>query len=315
MTKSFGSWALLLGMVAWPLRSYGDAGHEVNIEQLNGQIAQTPEQADLYYARADNFRELAKLPEARADLEKCLLLAPHFLPASRELARMDEREQRLDAAISRLSEAIKNAPGEAAFHLPSCYAVLSGFYLKAGKPAEALKAAEQGISAGKDFSIDIHLARSEAQRQLGLHAERIRDLEATHDKTRAYVIRLAWIEALLDGQQARQALPEIEREIDSSRLKSSWLIRRARALMQLGKEVEAKADLLSARVEIDVRLRPELPDVTLLCDLATIEALEGNRRAAEAHLAAVRSRNVDESIMRIPMAIIQALPAAPPQGP
>src|SRR6188474_3202130 len=103
----------------------GDPGHEIRIEDLNQQITANPALPDLYYQRAVNYRELNRLADSRADFEKCLTLQTGFLPADRELARLDESEGKRREAIDRLEKAIASAPPEAAFHLPGCYAVLA----------------------------------------------------------------------------------------------------------------------------------------------------------------------------------------------
>ena len=118
-----------------------DPGHEVLIEDLNRQITENPALPDLYFQRAANYREINRLADARADLEKCLTLQAGFLPASRELARLDEMENHRKEGIERLQKAIAAAPESAAFHLPGCYSALADMFLKSDRNGEALAAA------------------------------------------------------------------------------------------------------------------------------------------------------------------------------
>ena len=158
-----------------------------------------------------------------------------------------------------------------------------------------------------ELSIDLVLLKSEVQRRLGRKEARVQELEQVMGKVKAYLIRLAWIEALIDAGDAARALPEIEREIASSRLVSSWLIRRARVYHFQGRKAEAAADLVAATEEIQRRLRPESPDPTLLCDLATIAALSGDAPGCARKLEEARGRKADECFLRVPEALLAAM--------
>ena len=289
-----------------------DAGHEVKVEELTAAIAAQPDVRDLYYTRATHYRELGQVKEMRADLEKCLSLEPGYLPAIRELARMEELAGQNEAAVRRMEEAIRQAvaaPTEASgFHLPGCYTLLGQLLLKIGRNEDALRAVEQGLSLSPELSIDLVLLKSEVQRRLGRKEARVQELEQVMGKVKAYLIRLAWIEALIDAGDAARALPEIEREIASSRLVSSWLIRRARVYHFQGRKAEAAADLAAATEEIQRRLRPESPDPTLLCDMATIAALSGDAPGCARKLEEARARKADECFLRVPEALLAAMP-------
>jgi hypothetical protein len=100
--------------------------------------------------------------------------------------------------------------------------------------------------------------------------------------------------------------------LSESRWQSSWLIRRARARQKLGETAAAKKDLQAAIVEINTRLRPERPDVTLLVDRGLAHALLGNVRAAQADLAAARAASADRALL---FRLTKALPATAPAKP
>jgi tetratricopeptide (TPR) repeat protein len=281
-----------------------DPGHEIRIEDLNLQITANPALPDLYYQRAINYREITRLADARADLEKCLTLQPGFLPADRELARLDEIENRRHEGIERLQKALAAAPQESAFHLPGCYAVLADMLLKSDRNGEALAAADKGIALTQEMTIDLYLFRAEAQRRLGKHNDRVRDLAGAVERLKSFVLRIAWIEALIDAGRGVEALPEIQKEIDSSRFKASWLIRRARVRLH-GQNTDpamkeaAVSDLAAALAEVESRIRPERPDLSLVCDRALILALQGNRDEAAKELAAAKARGADQWMTRV----------------
>jgi tetratricopeptide (TPR) repeat protein len=276
-----------------------DPGHEVRIEDINAQIAANPNLPDLYFQRSVNYREINRLAEARADLDKCLTLQAGFLPASRELARLDELENHRKEGIERLEKAIAAAPADAAFHLPGCYALLADMLLKDNSNEKALVAAGKGISLSQEMTIDLYLLRAEAQRRLGKNDDRVRDLAGATEKLKSFVLRIACIEALIDAGRSAEVLPEIQKEIDTSRYKSSWLIRRARVRLHDGKKDDAIADLQAALTEIEPRIRPEHPDLSLVCDRALIHALQGKREEAAKELADAKTRGADGWMTRV----------------
>ena len=281
-----------------------DPGHEIRIEDLNKQITENPALPDLYFQRSVNYREVNRPADARADLEKCLTLQKSFLPADRELARLDEQEGRRREAIGRLEKAIAAAPPDAAFHLPGCYSVLTDLYLKSDRNEDALAASTQGIALTRELTIDLYLLRAEAQRRLGKHEDRVRDLAAATLRLKSFVLRIAWIEALIDAGRSAEVLPEIQQEIETSRYRASWLIRRARVFLHDGRNAEAAADLETALVEVESRLRPELPDLSLVCDRALIWALQGKREDAAKELAEAKKRGADSWMTRVPEAVM-----------
>ncbi len=301
--------AVLLAALA--MRLAADPGHEIRIEDLNKQITENPALPDLYFQRSINYREINRPADARADLEKCLTLQKSFLPADRELARLDELEGRREEGIERLETAIAAAPPDAAFHLPGCYSLLADLHLKGDRNEDALAAAAKGISHTRELTIDLYLLRAEAQRRLGKHDERVRDLAGATERLKSFVLRIAWIEALIDAGRSTEVLPEIQKELDTSRYKASWLIRRARVLLHDGRKPEATAGLAEALVEVESRLRPELPDLSLVCDRALIWALQGKRDEAAKELAEAKKRGADGWMTRVLEGVLRDAPVKP----
>ena len=290
---------LFLVAISGPTAAPADPGHEINIEAITAQLAKTPDIPELYYQRAVNYRETSQLTEARSDLAKALALDPAFLPAGRELARLDDESGQRAAGIARLRQLLADPPPAAAFHLPGCWSALADLLLRNGANEEALAAATKGISLSETLSIDLLLFRAEAQRRLGRHAERVNDLATAAGELKSIVLRIAWIEALIDAGRTTEVLPEIDREIESSRFKASWRIRRARALLAASRSTEATTELELALAEIETRLRPERPDLSLLCEKALIHALTGHVAEAEAGLAAAQARGADAWMTRV----------------
>lgn len=301
-----------LGLV-WPGPATANPGHEVTVAELNAQIAKTPDLPELYFQRAWNYREMQRPAEARADWEKTLSLNPGFLPASRELARMDALEGRMEEGIARLRQAMASAPADQAFHQPGCHSVLAELLLKQGKNDEALQEAQTGLDRSPDLLLDLCLLRSEAQRRLGKLDDRVRDLAAAMTKLRSFVVRSKWYDAMIDAGRGQEILPEIEQEIANTRYQASWLIRRARIRQGTGEQAGAASDLTAALEEINRRIRPENPDLSLLCDRGVIHALQGNHAAAAADLELVRQQGAD-FWMTLPLAALQPAKTSLPGG-
>ena len=160
-----------------------------------------------------------------------------------------------------------------------------------------------------------YLLRSDLQRRLKMPKERVTGLEEGIKATGSGVLEIERIEALLDAAQFAAALPVIETELADSRLKSSWLIRRARARLGLGKKAEADDDLKAALKEIAGRLHPKTPDVPLLLDKALALDLLGEKKDALRAYEEARSKGAAESVKEKIKAIQDAgatLPAATP---
>ncbi|MDB6133488.1 MAG: hypothetical protein JWM59_1731 [Verrucomicrobiales bacterium] len=274
---------------AWP-----DPGHEITVADLTAQIAKMPEVPELYFQRAWNYREMGKPAEARADFEKTLALNPGFLPASRELAREEAAEGRIEDGIGRLRKAMASAPPAQAFHIPGCDSVLADLLLRSGKNEEALAAAQDGLKRSPDLLLDLCLLRAEAQRRLGKHDERIRDLSQAMGKIRSFVLREKWYDAMLDAGRGDEILPEIEEELGNTRYQAAWLIRRARIRLHDGNRPGAETDLRAALLEMESRLRPENPDLSLICEKGIAHTLLGDRTAGQKALDLARGKGASQ---------------------
>src|ERR1044071_5279252 len=95
---------------------------------------------------------------------------------------------------------------------------------------------------------------------------------------------------LVDSLQCKAALERIDQRLNQLRLRSSWLLRRARALKGLGRDFEP--DTRTALAELERRLTPERPEPTWLLDRATAFALRGKGELARRDLASARRRGI-----------------------
>ena len=111
-------------------------------------------------------------------------------------------------------------------------------------------------------------------------------------------------EALIDAGQFRQALARIEPQLASARWQSSWLLRRARARKGLGEE--SAPDVRTAIAELNRRLSPQHPDLTLLADRGTANALLGKMAEARKDLVAAKKLGADAWVVRRLETLLQA---------
>ena len=75
----------------------------------------------------------------------------------------------------------------------------------------------------------------------------------------------------------------------------------------------AAEDLSTARTEIESRLRPDVPDLSLVCDRGLVHELQGNHAAAMADLELARKSGAD-FWMLMPLEALAGSPASIPGG-
>jgi hypothetical protein len=158
------------------------------------------------------------------------------------------------------------------------------------RPREAL--ADCDLADRKD-DLDWYLTRSQAQAQLGKLEARAAGLKDGFERNGSIVLEIEWVEAMIDAGQYQAALERIDGRLNQLRLRSSWLLRRARALK--GLKVDFQADAQAALTELNRRIRPESPEPTLLLDRATAFALLGKSESAKKDLEAARKHGIPAS--------------------
>ena len=310
--RCFCSILLACGPATGLLRA--DEGHEKIIATLTEQITGGSRDPALYFQRGWNYREMRQPPAgaARADFLKALELATDFLPAKRELARLDAEEGNLKEAVQRLREAVQSASGRPAAELAGCWSLLADYLLLLNRAGEARTAAETGLRTAGGLTLDLSLSLSEALRRLHLEDDRIRVLTVAAGAVRSAILEDALTDALIDARRGAEAGPRVERELAASRWKAAWLIRRARLSLVDGDRKAAEGDLQTALTEIAGRLadrQPVGPDV--FCDRGTARALLGETTAARQDLALALSQGAESWRLRV---LESLLPLPPPRG-
>jgi tetratricopeptide (TPR) repeat protein len=252
-------------------------GPEHDIEELTEQISKEGESAQLLLERAIEYQVIRKYAEAIKDLERANALAPLSPGIQRELGRAYFSTGKTNEALRTVSRGLETPVSGA--ERASLLAVRAEILRPRKEFQKALDDTNEAIAEHPD-NVEWYLLRSQLQAELKLPQERVAGLEQGIKVTGSGVLQIEWIDALIDNEQYGLALEKIEAELNSSRLQSSWLIRRARVRQALEKDKEAIADLQSAIRELNDRISPAAPDPSLLADRGLAYELLGDKEKA-----------------------------------
>ncbi len=280
-------------LCAAPLRAHDSPEHLV--EQLTARMKLHGSTPDLLYQRAIEYRVLGKLPAAARDLQSAVKLQPGFATAHAELARICLAQNKTAPALDAIQRALECAAPDAD---PAALVMIRAA-VRSARREHAMALADCGRAfASPPADPEWYLTRAQYQIRLGLTNECLRGLRDGFERTGSAVLEVEWIETLLDARHFDEALQQIEPNLRDSRWRSSWLLRRARARIGQGDSAAARTDLRAALEEINERLHPQHPDVTLLADRALGHALSGDPRAAKKDLARAKKLGAEPWLLR-----------------
>ncbi len=300
--------AALLGCAPFSARAHDGPEHE--IEELTARMTKDGETAELLTARAVEYRILGKLAEAAKDLDRAAKLDPDSVAIPRELGRVLFLGGKAGDALASVARGLTLKGGE-----PADFAGLRMLR------AEILRSQNENKKALEDCDAALrlhkknpewYLLRSDIQRRLKAHKERLAGLDDGIRETGAGVLEIERVEAQIDAGLFAAALPVIERELADSRIRSSWLIRRARARLGLAKRADADRDLREALAEIGQRLNPKSPDAPLLLDMAVALELLGEKAEAIRAYETVRDIGAGDAAKEKIKSLKDAAPSSPP---
>ena len=269
-------------------------GPEHEIEELTERIKVEGESADLLLQRAIEYNVLMKGAEAVKDLQRALDFDSHSAVLERELSRAYFSIGKTNEALDTVSHGLKFAsegPEKA-----SLYLVRAGILRARKEFGKALEDVDKAIRQHPD-NAEAYLYRSQLQRLLDLKKERIKGLQEGVKETGSGLLEAEWIDALIDGGKADAALAKIETELKDSRLRSSWLIRRAKVYFAQKKDAEAKEDLKEAIEELNKRLRGS-HDPLLLADRGQANELLGKKDEAKKDYEQARDKGMADEWLR-----------------
>ena len=284
---------LALIFVALPASLTGHTDINETIKALSATIEEAPT-ADLFFQRATEYRALREKSHTLEDLRAALKLEPKhrasIIALIGELGKGDE-------ALSTAQKLVKDSQGlreaqEAIFLVANVHHLRNDY-------AESLRHCKMIQEISTDLSTDTDLLLVENLFKLKRTGDAASFLKEAWKSHHSIVFRNLWIDTALSARQTKEVLPIIEEELGSSRFRSSWLIRRARAFLVLDKKKSAQTDLRSALVEISPRINPERPDFTLIADRGLIHALIGKKALAKRDLEILEKSGYSPKAFRL----------------
>jgi len=283
----------------WPtafLSAHDSPLHTIEELNKNGD-GLSPQQL---HQRAVAYRASGQLDLAVADLQSAISRSPQEIGYRLELARTLVSAHKNEDAIRASNHALMLArtPEQRA----SIYMLQAEVYQAEGEYKKSLMLTERAFKERPAGELEWYLMRSQNQKKLHLNAQRVRDLEAGMTANVSAVLKSHWIDALLENEQFQRALKESDKELVDRRWKSSYRIKRARALIGLKRRAEAESELAAAIAEILPRLNPESLDLLLVSDIGQAHALLFHKKRAESCLKLLK-------LHRAPNWLIQDLAA------
>jgi len=272
------------------LRAHHDT--EEMIARFTQLIESGEASAELHYRRAVEYRILLQPAKAEADLHAALEYDPNYTPAHRELAQLLTKRGETKLAVKAARRAMlasRNLNERAGTMI-----LLARLLAAAGQPGAALRSCRDAFELRPPGEVEWYLLHAELLALLDRDHERPGILAAGYTATHSIVLRNAWVDALLDAGDFKTALPVIEQELSGTRLKSSWRLRHARALLGLGRIAAAGTELAACLGELEKRIHPTRPDITLIAERGLAHALLGRMDAARNDLKRARAGGADQ---------------------
>jgi len=258
------------------------SAHESPLHTIEALSQNSHLTAKQLHQRAVAHRAAGQLDLAIADLQSAILREPQEIGHRLELARTQLSAHKNVGAIRSTHYALMLAqtPEQRA----EIYILQAEVYQADQEYQKSLTLTQRAFREMPEGELEWYLLRSQNQKKLHFTAQRVKGLETGMTANASAVLKSHWIDALLDDSQFQRALKEIDRELIDRRWKSTYLIKRARALIGMKKRAEADDALESAVAEIEPRLNPETLDLLLVADLGVAHALLGHPEKSDSCL-------------------------------
>jgi tetratricopeptide (TPR) repeat protein len=264
-------------------------GPEHDIEELTERIQNEGATADLLLQRAVEYQVLKNTAAAIKDLELAEQLEPGTPAILRELGRAYFERGKTNEALSVVTRGLSSDVEGA--ERASLLMVRSEILRPRKEYEKALEDANEAIKE-HPTNVEWYLDRAQLHALLKKTKERVAGIEQGIKQTGSGLLEIELIDALIDDGQHKLALEKIEAELASSRVQSSWLIRRAKVRLATKQNDAAKADLEAALKELNARMSGSAPDASLLLDRGLVHDLLGDRDAAHKDYTRAKERGV-----------------------
>ncbi len=268
-------------------------GPEAVIASLNASMLKSGPTADLLFRRATEFRAIRDDRRAAADLHHAVQLDGSLEIARLDLARLQLHlekaaadSERSNSSLGEPLETIEPLITSQNETIQTAALGLRGEIYFSYCQWEAAVADLSSALEKRPAEIQWALWLATAQRERGQQMTGISGLRQCFVVTQSPVIRAALCDALIEaarldrdssGHLTTSCLSEadeiIAQELQESRLKSAWLIRRAETLLLRSDVDAARLDLAIALDELNVRLATARPDPGLLTDRERVQRL------------------------------------------
>lgn len=302
-----GPWSLGLGhcveilalavlLLALPCPAVAHDSPEHVIELLTARMETIGERPDLLWRRATEHRALGNLNAAATDLQRALKMRRDYQPALIDLSRVRLAQGRRRDAMKPIERAllfVTNETSRAPIRMMKAEILAA-----AGDYPGALRECNLALASSSSVELDWYLTRSQLQCQLGHFAEAAEGLRRGFELTGSAVLEVESIDAMIDAAQYDDAWGKVEFALRETRWRSSWLIRRARIHLGRASISAAHQDFAEAILEINRRLNPAHPEVSLLADRGLALALLGDITGAKKDLLAARKAGADAAMLR-----------------
>ena len=299
--------AFLLLALPCPVVAHDSPEHVIDL--LSARMETIGERPDLLWRRATEHRALGNLNAAAADLQRAVKLRKDYQPALIDLSRVRLAQGRRRDAMKPIERAlafVTNETSRAPIRMMKAEILAA-----AGDHPGALRECDLALASSSSVELDWYLTRSQLQCQLGRFAEAAEGLRQGYERTGSAVLEVESIDAMIDAAQHDDAWGKVESALRETRWRSSWLIRRARIHLGRANISAAHQDFAEAIVEINRRLNPAHPEVSLLADRGLALALLGDRTSAKKDLLAARKAGADAAMLRrLENALAAHLPTA-----
>jgi len=277
---------VLIGVLVLSVGVFGARGHEgpsEAIRRLSAEIDAGRGTAEIYLARAIEYRILNKASRAARDLSIAAKSAPELVSVWRESAQvyLDLENPTLAVKAARRAVAACNPDSREAM---VCHVLLAEILGEVGFAEEALKVIAHTFSKWPVQGVEIYWQKASLLAQIGHDEQREKCLLSGWKETGSEALRIAWIESCIDLGRGREVLNLIDQGIRTARFKAAWRLRRAEVMISLQSVLEAERELVAAISELDQRSNPQNPCREIVAErklaLSLLNDLGSERRFA-----------------------------------
>ena len=198
------------------------------IHKLNHRIESSPSNAELYYARAIEYKSLGKAANAVADFKAVLRIDLGNLNSTIALAQLLAAQSKSDESLNLLDGRLKGSiPDESKARLLKAK---SDIYFTTQQYQNSYERITEALIHVAKPSDDWYLQQAITNLQLAKLNRRHQQLAIGFKKSGSELLHYSWIDAKLDAGESKDVKAIIVKHRAESRFLSTWNIRLAQTL-------------------------------------------------------------------------------------